>query len=42
MTIAASDLQYVSGSILGVGSHPRSWAMSQWGVMVTYELDQTL
>ncbi len=42
MTIAASDLQYVSGSILGVGSHPRSWAMSQWGVMVTYELDQIL
>ncbi|MEF2254348.1 hypothetical protein [Microbacterium schleiferi] len=42
MTIAASDLQYVAGSILGVGSHPRSWAMSQWGVMVTFELDQTL
>lgn len=42
MTIAASDLQYVAGSIIGVGSHPRSWATSQWGVMVTFELDRTL
>lgn len=42
MTIAATDLQYVAGSLLGVGGHPRSWAMSQWGVMVTYEIDKTL
>jgi hypothetical protein len=42
MTIAASDLQYVSGSIVGMGSHPRVWGMSQWGVMVTFELEKTL
>lgn len=42
MTIAACDLQYAAGSILTAKGHPRLWPMSQWAVMVTYELQQSL
>lgn len=42
MTIAACDLQYVAGSIISTKGHPRLWPVSQWGVMVAYELQQSL
>lgn len=42
LAIAASDLRYVAGSILGAGNHPRSWPFAQWGAMVAYESAKTL
>ncbi|KAB1661697.1 hypothetical protein F8O07_07310 [Pseudoclavibacter sp. CFCC 13796] len=42
LAIAASDLRYVAGSILGAENHPRTWPFAQWGAMVAYETAKTL
>jgi hypothetical protein len=42
LVIAASDLLYVSGSILNSADHLRSWPFTQWGAMVSFETCKTL
>jgi hypothetical protein len=42
LAIAASDLRYASGSILGAGSHAHHWPFTQWGTMVAFEARKTL
>lgn len=42
LAIAASDLRYISGSIVSAGGRPRIWPFTQWGAMVAYETTKML